>query len=112
MMEWPTIALYWSAPPSAGGFVAPVFSKPLNFFLFVLPGWQLLVGWLTSLAVMTCVFAVFFILITRGTRASAGRGRSYVTLTWHGFSITFAIFCWSSRCVCTSVDLRNCSMTI
>jgi uncharacterized protein len=90
MMEWPTLALFWNAPPSAGGFVDPVFGKPLNFFLFALPGWQLLVGWLLTLAVMTCVLAVFFILITRGTRAFAGRSRSYVTLPWHGFSITFA----------------------
>src|SRR4030095_8853792 len=90
MMEWPTIALFWYAPRGAGGFVDPVLGKPLNFFLFALPGWQLLVGWLLTLAVMTCVLAVFFILITRGTHAFAGRSRSYFTLPWHGFSTTFA----------------------
>jgi uncharacterized membrane protein (UPF0182 family) len=90
MMEWPTIALFWYAPRSATGFVDPVFGKPLNFFLFALPGWQLLVGWLLTLAVMTCVLAIFFILITRGTRVFGGRSRSYVTLPWHGLSITFA----------------------
>jgi uncharacterized membrane protein (UPF0182 family) len=90
MMEWPTIALLWYAPRSATGFVDPVFGKPLNFFLFTLPGWQLLVGWLLTLAVMTCVLAIFFILITRGTGAFGGRSRSYVTLPWHGLSITFA----------------------
>jgi uncharacterized protein len=89
MMEWPTITL-WYAPRSAGGFVDPVFGKPLSFFLCALPGWQLLVGWLLTLAVMTCVLAVFFILITRGTRAFTGRSRSYVTLPWHGLSITSA----------------------
>jgi len=90
MVEWPTIALFWYAPRSATGFVDPVFGKPLNFFLFTLPGWQLLVGWLLTLAVMTCVLAVLFILITRGTRAFAGRSRSYATLPWHGLSMTFA----------------------
>src|ERR1700756_1313420 len=90
MMEWPTIALFWNAPRSAGGFVDPVFGKPLNFFLFALPGWQLLVGWLLALAVVTCLLAVLFILITRGTRAFGGPGRSYVTLPWHGLSMTFA----------------------
>jgi uncharacterized membrane protein (UPF0182 family) len=89
MLEWPTIALFWYAPRS--GFVDPVFGKPLDFFLFALPGWQLLVGWLLTLAVMTCVLAVFFILITGGTRAFAGRSRSYLTLPWRGFSITFAV---------------------
>jgi uncharacterized membrane protein (UPF0182 family) len=90
MTEWPTIALFWHAPRSAGGFVDPVFGKPLNFFLFTLPGWQLVVGWLLALAVMTCVLAVFFILITGGTRAFAGRSRSYIKLPWHGLSITSA----------------------
>jgi uncharacterized membrane protein (UPF0182 family) len=91
MLEWSTIALYWYAPRAAGGFVDPVFGKPLNFFLFTLPAWQLLVGWLLTLAVMTCALAVFFILITGGTRAFAGRRGSYVTLSWRGLSITFAV---------------------
>jgi uncharacterized protein len=90
MMEWPTIALFWYAPRTAGGFVDPIFGKPLNFFLFTLPAWRLVVGWLLTLAVMTCVLTVFFILITGGTRAFAGRSRSYVRLPWHGLSITFA----------------------
>jgi len=80
MMEWPTLALFWYAPRSAAGFVDPVFGKPLNFFLFTLPGWQLLVGWLLTLAVMTCALAIFFILITRGTRAFGGPSRSYRTV--------------------------------
>jgi uncharacterized membrane protein (UPF0182 family) len=88
MMEWPTIALFRYAP--RGGSVDPVFGKPLDFFLFALPWWQLLVGWLLALAVMTCVLAVFFILITGGTRAFAARNRRYATLPWHGLSITFA----------------------
>src|SRR6266852_5052557 len=36
MVEWPTLALYRYAPNNAGGFVDPVFGKPLNFFLFTL----------------------------------------------------------------------------
>ena len=88
MLQWPTIALFRYAP--RGGSVDPVFGKPLDFFLFALPWWQLLVGWLLALAVMTCVLAVFFILITGGTRAFAARNRRYATLPWHGLSITFA----------------------
>src|SRR6266699_1352263 len=36
MVEWPTLALFWYAPRTAGG-VDPIFGKPLNFFLFTLP---------------------------------------------------------------------------
>jgi uncharacterized membrane protein (UPF0182 family) len=89
-LEWPTLALFWYAPDTAGGVVDPIFGKSLNFFLFALPAWQLLVGWLLTLAVMTCALAVFFILITGGARALAGR-RTYVTLPWRGFSIAFSV---------------------
>src|SRR5258707_4130368 len=92
MMEWPTIALFWYAPRSATGFVDPVFGKPLNFFLFTLPGWQLLVGWLLTLAVMTCALAVFFILITGGTRAFAWRSTAYLTWPLRWRSITLSVF--------------------
>src|SRR5258706_14217057 len=90
MLEWPTIALYWYAPRAAGAFVDPIFGKPLNFFLFTLPAWQLFVGWLLTLAVMTCVLSISFILITRGTRPLAGRRGNYLSLPWRGLSITFA----------------------
>src|SRR5207249_8681882 len=91
MVEWPTLALFWYAPRTTGGVVDPIFGKPLNFFLFTLPAWQLLAGWLLTLAVITCVLAVFFVLITGGSRAFAGRRSSYVTLPWHGLSISFAV---------------------
>ena len=90
MVEWPTLALFWYAPRTTGGVVDPIFGKPLNFFLFTLPAWQLIAGWLLTLAVITCVLAVFFILITGGTRVLAGRLSRYVTLPWRGLSITFA----------------------
>ena len=58
MAEWPTLALFWYAPRSSGGVVDPIFGKPLNFFLFTLPAWQLIIGWLLSLAAITCALAV------------------------------------------------------
>src|SRR5207245_8075396 len=47
MAEWSTLALYWYAP-SATGTVDPIFGRPLNFYLFTLPAWQLIAGWLTT----------------------------------------------------------------
>ncbi len=87
--EWPTLALFWYAPRTTG-VLDPIFGKPLNFFLFALPAWQLIAGWLLTLAAITCGLAVFFILITGGTRVLAGRLSRYVALPWRGFSITFA----------------------
>ena len=87
--EWPTLALFWYAPRTTG-IVDPIFAKPLNFFLFALPAWQLIAGWLLALSVITCVIAAFFILITGGARALSGRLSRSVALPWRGFSITFA----------------------
>ncbi len=90
MAEWSTLALYRYAPRAMGGVVDPIFGKPLNFYLFSLPAWELISGWLLSMAVIACVLAVFFILITGGTRAVSGRQDSYIPLPWRGFSIAFA----------------------
>jgi uncharacterized membrane protein (UPF0182 family) len=88
--EWTTLALFWYTPQTAGNVADPIFGKPLNFFLFALPAWQLLLGWLLTLSVITCILAAFFILITGGARALAGRLSRGVTLPWRGLSITFA----------------------
>ncbi len=89
MADWLILALYWHAPHTTGGVVDPIFSKPLNFYLFTLPAWQLFAGWLMTLAVITCGVAVFFIVVTSGTRALA-RSRDNYTPHWRGLSITFA----------------------
>jgi uncharacterized protein len=89
MAEWPTLALFWYAPRATGSVVDPIFGKPLNFFLFALPAWQLVAGWLLTLAAITCVLAGLFVLITGGSRALAGRLSRSVTLPWRGLSITF-----------------------
>src|SRR5450755_2416305 len=90
MAEWPTLALFWYAPAAAGSIVDPIFGKPLNFFLFALPAWELIAGWLLTLSVIICALAVFFILITGGARVLSGRLSRSVTLPWRGLSITFA----------------------
>ena len=87
--EWQTLALFWYAPRTTG-IVDPIFAKPLNFFLFALPAWQLIAGWLLTLSVITCAIAASFVLITGGARALTGRLSRSVALPWRGFSITFA----------------------
>ncbi len=90
MSEWMALALYWYTPRNTGTVVDPIFGKPLNFFLFTLPAWQLILGWLLTLAVITCALAVLFVLIAGGARVITGQLSRHVTLPWRGFSITFA----------------------
>ena len=86
MLEWSTFALYWYAPRT-NGIVDPIFGRPLNFYLFTLPAWQFISGWLLTLAVISCVIAIFFIFITGSARLF---GRGELPLPWRGFSIAFA----------------------
>ena len=91
MMEWPTFALYWYAPRTIVGAVDPIFGKTINFYLFALPAWQFITGWLLSLAVIACVIAVFFIFLTGNTRMLSGRLGGYSSRPWRGFSIAFGL---------------------
>ncbi|HEY6253726.1 MAG TPA: UPF0182 family protein [Candidatus Angelobacter sp.] len=88
--NWATLALYWYAPPSAGGAADPIFGKTLNFYLFSLPAWQLISGWLMFLVVIICVVAVLFLLISGGVRALSGPRDSFFASIWRGLSIPFA----------------------
>ncbi|MDE3155420.1 MAG: UPF0182 family protein, partial [Acidobacteriota bacterium] len=91
MTEWPTFALYWFGGPGAGLSPDPTFGRPIGFYLFTLPAWQLLVGWLNVLALLVVAAAVFYAVITHGPIApgrsrfgTAARGGS-----WRGVSFAF-----------------------
>jgi hypothetical protein len=80
MASWPALALFWYARHATGSVADPIFGKPLNFFLFTLPAWQLVNNWLLTLAIAICAVAVLF-LITSGARASFPRRQRSMQLT-------------------------------
>src|ERR1700736_3015935 len=98
MLGWSTFALYWYAPHT-NGIVDPIFGRPLNFYLFTLPAWQFITGWLLTVAVIACVVAIFFIFITGSVPALGRRGGRDLPLPWRGFSIAFAflLLCLAMR---------------
>ncbi len=71
--QWPALALYWYAPSTAGTIADPIFGRPLNFYLFTLPAWQVIAGWLMTLAIICCIMAV---LVSAGLRRRARVGRA------------------------------------
>jgi uncharacterized membrane protein (UPF0182 family) len=90
--EWMTLALYWYGGGVAGTPppVDPIFGRELAFYLFTLPAWHMVVDWITTLAVIACGIAIFFVVITGGTRILS-RGRATPgTAAWRGLSISFA----------------------
>ncbi|HZZ38329.1 MAG TPA: UPF0182 family protein [Acidobacteriaceae bacterium] len=93
MADWPAFALFWYAPRAAAPRLDPVFARPVSFYLFTLPAWQLVAGWLMVLAVIACIAAGAFLLLSGSTRAMAREKDSLVLpLPWRGISIAFAFF--------------------
>jgi uncharacterized membrane protein (UPF0182 family) len=85
--EWQTLALWWYAPRDAGSMADPIFGRPLGFYLFTLPAWQLITGWLLTLSIIACVLAVVFLLVSGSSRALSGSRSSLSQLPWRGLSI-------------------------
>jgi uncharacterized membrane protein (UPF0182 family) len=92
MANWETLALYWygSAGP-ATPLVDPIFARPLNFYLFTLPAWEMVTGWLLTLGVLVCAVAGFFVVISGGTRLLSRSRAGESTAAWRGLSVAFAV---------------------
>ena len=87
--DWPTLALYWFAPRGAG-VVDPIFGMPLSFFLFTLPALNVIAGWLLTIAIVSCLMAALFLLVSGGSRALGERRLTGIVLPWRGVSFTVA----------------------
>jgi uncharacterized membrane protein (UPF0182 family) len=61
--EWQTFALYFHQPAAAVG-GDPIFQKPLGFYLFTLPVYQLLSAWLSTLAFTILCAALVYALVS------------------------------------------------
>ncbi len=74
--DWSTFAMWWYGQPTANpaSVVDPIFGRPLEFYLFTLPAWQLAAGWFTTVAALTFGMGLFFFIISGGTTSLRGRG--------------------------------------
>ena len=91
MSSWTTFALFWDAPPDTSA-LDPIFGRPLGFYLFTLPAWQLIAGWLLTLSVVACLMAALFVLAVARARnvVERGFGAAQIRL-WRGLSIAVAV---------------------
>ena len=47
--------------------------RPLAFYLFSLPAWEAIAGWLLTIAIIVALMSLFFLAVGGGLRAIAGR---------------------------------------
>ncbi len=87
MADWPKFSLFWFQPASTNGVVDPIFGRSLGFYLFSLPVWDSVAGWLLMLAVLVCAIAVLFALISGGAQLMDRRFDHDAPLPWSALSI-------------------------
>ena len=60
---WTVARFIGSTGSPAGGWMDPVFGKPLSFYFFTLPFWRMLLNWVTGVALVS---AIAYFLTARG----------------------------------------------
>ncbi len=97
MANWSTLALWWyagraSSLPASAQVADPIFGRPVAFYLFTLPAWQVLAGWLTALAVIVAFVALLFALAAGGPRRFQLQSRDASSLrSWRTVGVAWAI---------------------
>jgi uncharacterized membrane protein (UPF0182 family) len=96
--DWPTFALWWYGAPAglplalaADQAVDPIFGRPIAFYLFTLPAWDRVAGWLTIMAILIVGIAIFFTVLSGGAQAFQGRmGRRAAPAASRGLAFAWA----------------------
>jgi uncharacterized membrane protein (UPF0182 family) len=96
--EWEQFALYMNQPATA--LTDPIFHKPLGFYLFTLPVYQMLSAWLLFLAFVILCAAIVFTLLSIPQKlksisgAATGASRMGYAAISGALSIFLLIFAW------------------
>ncbi len=93
MTEWTAFGLYLHAPAAAGeaALADPIFGRPLAFYLFTLPVWQLLGTWLTTVALIILAAAVLVLLLTNADNPLVFAGVHERRAGYRGVSFALAL---------------------
>jgi uncharacterized membrane protein (UPF0182 family) len=88
--EWQVFALYLNQAPAAT--VDPVFNKPLGFYLFSLPFYDLISGWAVTLAFVILAATIVYSLLAAPSQLSKTSGRDFGKKPWAAVSLALAVF--------------------
>ena len=107
MDDWPVFALWWYGRgerlPASAAVTDPIFGRPLPFYLFTLPAWETIIGWLMSLAVILLLVALFFFSVAGGMRMlrrtakAPAQGFRGLAITWAFVLLVVAAQVWIGR---------------
>jgi uncharacterized membrane protein (UPF0182 family) len=89
MAQWPTLAMYWLGSAESAQ-VDPIFGRPVTFYLFTLPAWRLVAGWITTLTVIVCAATLAMAVLSGSARMIRRRHRSEPIPYLRAFSLAFA----------------------
>ncbi len=112
--QWTTLALYRHAPAALAGAPDPIFGRPLGFYLFTLPAWNLIAGWLLAMAVLVAILAILLLIAAGGERLRSGNFRSAASPLWRGVSLAagFLLLAVAAREYLARYDLLFAQHTI
>jgi len=91
LSDWPTLALFLYAPHTTT-VADPIFNRPLSFFLFTLPAWELLLDWVITLAVVIGIASIVLTALAASTRALNKDPRFDAPSPWRGVSLALSFF--------------------
>lgn len=95
--RWTHWALFLNQVPSKQ--LDPIFQKPLNFYLFSWPVWQMLVSWLSGLAFLIFIAAGLWALFTYISRLTLGMQELARQATYRVTALALAgvLLTWAAR---------------
>ncbi len=88
--DWQIFALYFNQVPAASP--DPIFNKPLSFYLFSLPFYDLLSGWAITLSFVILVATIVYSLLATPSKVAKVNGRASGKTPWAAVSLALAVF--------------------
>lgn len=88
--DWQTFALYFNRATTATP--DPIFQKPLGFYLFSLPLYDLISGWLITLAFVVLCASIVYSLLTLPQKVLKVASRNATSKTFSVVSLALAVF--------------------
>jgi uncharacterized protein len=101
MAEWATFGQYLHAPSASGAAAVndPIFGRPVAFYLFTLPVWQLVATWATtlSLVILAAAVLVFLLSSTGSPLAISGLRERRAGYRGVSFAVAFVLLTMAAR---------------